>query len=95
MVPSDPALADAVFEAGLKLVQEIGGYSRTTERIIEFETGELETGLRAMPQQLEMGEGKDVRTLVARRITDDRPPIDGHPIDGPVGFRLTPFSFIY
>lgn len=75
VVPSDPALADAVFEAGLKLVQELGGYSRTTERIIEFEAGELEEGIRAMPQQLAMGEGKDVRTLSARKIMDDRPPI--------------------
>jgi methylamine--corrinoid protein Co-methyltransferase len=75
VVPTDPALADAVFEAGFRLVQELGGYSRTTERIIEFEPGELEAGIKRMPQQLEMGEGKDVRSLFARKIMDDRPPI--------------------
>jgi len=37
IVPNDPGLADTIFEAGLELAVEIGGYSRTTERILEFE----------------------------------------------------------
>jgi methylamine--corrinoid protein Co-methyltransferase len=64
-----------VFEAGFRLVGELGAYSRTTERIIAFEPGELEAGVRDMPQQLEMGEGEDVRMLFARKIRDERPPI--------------------
>jgi methylamine--corrinoid protein Co-methyltransferase len=75
VVPNDPALADTIFEAGFQLVRELGAYSRTTERIISFEPGELEAGIKNMPQQLEMGEGKDVRTIFARRIGDERPPI--------------------
>ena len=75
IVPDDPGLADAIFEAGFELAAEIGAYSRTTERIIEFDRDELESGLRRMPQTLIMGEGKDVRTLFSRKIMDERPPL--------------------
>jgi len=40
-------LVDAVFEAGLELAKEIGAYSRSTERVISFESGEIEEGMRA------------------------------------------------
>ena len=75
IVTADPGLADAIFEAGLELAKELGCYSRSTERIIEFEPGELEEGLRRMPQSLVMGEGKDARTLFPRRIMDERLPL--------------------
>ncbi len=75
VVTDDPGLADAVFEAGLELARTIGSYSRSTERIIEFEPGELELGMRLMPQELVMGEGKDARTLYARKIMDERLPL--------------------
>ena len=75
VVSDDPGLADAVFEAGLALAKEIGCYSRTTGRVIEFSPGELEDGLRRMPQTLVMGEGKDARTLFPRRLADERPPL--------------------
>ncbi len=74
VVTDDPALADTIFEAGLELAKEIGAYSRSTERIIEFDASELEEGLRRMPQMLAMGEGKDARTLKPRGITDSTPP---------------------
>jgi len=75
IITDDPGLADAIFEAGLELAKEIGCYSRSTERIIEFDPGELEEGLRRMPQSLVMGEGKDARTLFPRRIMDERLPL--------------------
>lgn len=75
IVTDDPGLADAVFEAGLELAVEIGGYSRTTERIIEFTQRELEAGMRNMPQKLILGTGKDSRTLYPRKIEDERPPL--------------------
>jgi methylamine--corrinoid protein Co-methyltransferase len=75
IVTDDPGLADTIFEAGLALATEIGAYSRTTERIVEFDRSELEEGLRRMPQTLVMGEGKDARTLFAREIMDERPPL--------------------
>ncbi len=75
IVTEDFGLADAIFEAGLELAREIGAYSRTTERIIEFEPGELEQGIQRMPQTLVMGEGKDARQLFAREIMDPRYPL--------------------
>jgi methylamine--corrinoid protein Co-methyltransferase len=75
IVTDDPGLADAIFEAGLELATTIGAYSRTTERIIEFSRDELEEGMRRLPQTITMGEGKDARTLFARQIMDERPPL--------------------
>ncbi len=75
IVTDDPGLADTIFEAGLELARRVGAYSRSTERIIEFEPGELEEGIRRMPQTLIMGEGKDARTLYARKIMDERLPL--------------------
>jgi methylamine--corrinoid protein Co-methyltransferase len=75
IVTDDPGLADAIFEAGLELAKEVGAYSRSTERIIEFSPRELEDGLERMPQTLVMGEGKDARTLFPRQIIDKRPPL--------------------
>jgi methylamine---corrinoid protein Co-methyltransferase len=75
IVTDDPKLADAVFEAGFELACKTGAYSRTTERVIRFDRGELENGLRRMPQSLVMGEGKDARTLFSRKIMDERPPL--------------------
>lgn len=75
IVTDDPGLADTIFEAGFELAREIGAYSRSTERVIEFFPGELEQGLRRMPESLVMGEGKDARTLFSRKIGDPRPPL--------------------
>jgi methylamine---corrinoid protein Co-methyltransferase len=75
LVTDDPGLADAIFEAGFELACSIGAYSRTTERVLEFDRGELENGLKRMPQTLVMGEGKDARTLFSRKVMDERPPL--------------------
>ena len=75
VVSSDPALADAVFAAGFELAVELGAYCRSTERMIPFSQDEIEGGMRRMPQTLMMGQGKDARTLYARRLGDERPPL--------------------
>ncbi|MDZ7844477.1 MAG: monomethylamine:corrinoid methyltransferase [Anaerolineales bacterium] len=75
IVTADPGLADVIFEAGLELAVEIGGYSRSTERILEFDRQELEAGMELMPRELVLGTGKDARTLFAREIGDERPPL--------------------
>ena len=75
IITSDPSLVDAVFQAGFELAVELGAYCRSTERIITLSQEELENGMRQMPQSLVMGEGKDARTLYARRVGDERPPL--------------------
>ncbi len=75
IIPNDPGLADAVFAAGLALALELGVYNRDTNQVMRFDRAELEAGLAAMPQTLVMGEGRDARTLYARKIMDGRLPL--------------------
>jgi methylamine---corrinoid protein Co-methyltransferase len=75
IVTSDPAIADAIYQAGYEMALELGAYSRSTERIIELSQDEIDMGIRNMPQTLIMGEGKDARTLHARTLDDDLPPL--------------------
>ena len=75
IITNDFGLADAVFDAGLELAKTLGVYNRSTKRIIHFSGQEIEDGLRAMPQELVFGEGKDRRVMTARKIMDDRPPL--------------------
>ena len=74
IVPADPQLADAVFQAGFELVAQIGIYCRNTEQIIKLSEEELTDALAAMPRKIALGEGKDRRELVARGIADRCPP---------------------
>ena len=75
IVLDDPKLVDRVFQAGLELIGKVGVYCMSTERVIMFELEELEEGMRAIPQALVMGEGRDKRTLYSRKIMDSRLPI--------------------
>lgn len=75
IVASDPAIADAIYQAGYEMAVELGAYSRSTERIIQLSQDEIDAGIRNMKKTLVMGEGKDARTLHARRLDDDLPPL--------------------
>jgi methylamine--corrinoid protein Co-methyltransferase len=75
IVPDDPDLADRVFQAGLGLACQGGVYAVSTGRVIQFSEQEILTALRAMPTSLVMGKGQDARTLFARRVMDERPPL--------------------
>jgi methylamine--corrinoid protein Co-methyltransferase len=54
---------------------ELGVYSRSTERIISLTQAEIDEGIASMPQKLTMGEGIDARTLTARKLGDEAPPL--------------------
>ena len=75
VILQDDDLADRLFQAGLELAQTSGVYFSNTKTILKFEPGELEEGLRNAKTSLVMGEGKDSRTLYARRVMDERPPL--------------------
>jgi methylamine--corrinoid protein Co-methyltransferase len=75
IVTSDPAIADAIYRAGYEMAVELGAYSRSTERIIEISQDEIDAGIHNMKKTLVMGEGKDARTLHARTLDDDLPPL--------------------
>jgi len=74
-IPEDDDLLDRLFQAGLELAVSSGIYCVTTRRVITFSKEELLEGMRRMPQSLQMGEGKDVRCLYARKIMDERLPL--------------------
>lgn len=75
LVTDDASLSEAIWNAGYELALEVGAYSRTTELIIQISQAEIDEGIRNMPQTLIMGEGKDARTLYARTLNDERPPL--------------------
>ncbi|HNH80498.1 MAG TPA: monomethylamine:corrinoid methyltransferase, partial [Anaerolineales bacterium] len=59
LVTDDAALSEAIWKAGYELAVEVGAYSRSTERIIQLSQDEIDNGIRNMPQEVVMGEGKD------------------------------------
>ncbi len=75
LVPNDGELLDRMFEAGKRLICKTGIFNMTTGRIISLTEDEIEEGLRQMKTELVMGEGKDVVTLYARKIEDERAPV--------------------
>lgn len=75
VVPHDDAMLERLFEAGMELAVNSGMYCVSTGRVIRFSRDELEWGVKNAPQQLEMGEGKDLRVLRARKVEDDQPPL--------------------
>src|SRR4030066_836763 len=75
VVSDDPSLADAIYQAGYEMAVELGVYFRSTERIIPIKQAEIDAGITNTPQTLVMGEGMDARTLYARMLGDERPPL--------------------
>ncbi len=75
LIPDDPKLIAAIFQAGIELASRLGVYVRDTQRIVPYGLEEIQSGLESMPMELTMGEGKDARTLFARKVMDVRPPL--------------------
>jgi hypothetical protein len=73
-VPLDNDLADRVFQAGFELYRDVGNYCPDTERIIRFSEEELREALAEAPSAPIFGEGKDQKTLRARKPESDAPP---------------------
>jgi methylamine--corrinoid protein Co-methyltransferase len=89
VVSDDPSLADAIYQAGYEMAVELGAYCRSTERIISLKQSEIDEGISNTLQALVMGEGKDTRTLYARSIADERPPLFfGGPPGNPIPQHL-------
>ena len=74
IIPTDEKLFTDMFEAAKRLIDTTGVYNMTTKRVIHITADEIEKGIKEMPTELVMGEGKDAYTLKARKIEDERPP---------------------
>ncbi|MDI9644656.1 MAG: monomethylamine:corrinoid methyltransferase [Candidatus Verstraetearchaeota archaeon] len=75
LVCTDDSLADDVFEAGLMLLLELGFYCQSTKRRIMLEEKEVKGALKALPESIKLGCGRDAVTMHMRRIEDPRPPV--------------------
>jgi methylamine--corrinoid protein Co-methyltransferase len=75
VIPNNPELIASIFQAGIELASRLGVYMRDTQRIIPYSMDEIWLGLDSMPGELIMGEGKDARSLFARKVMDVRPPL--------------------
>ncbi len=73
VVTDDNKMADSLFEASLRLAQEMGMLCVDTSRVIELTEGELRLALKTAPKEMVLGVGKDARTLRARRFGDGYP----------------------
>jgi len=74
---ADDALADAVFEAGIDLLVEVGLYNRDTQRVIQFtrdEVVQIAKDVWEGPREVSFGNGKDEAAVIYRTYEDPRPP---------------------
>lgn len=75
----DDAMADAVFQAGVDLLVDIGLLHLDTERVIKYTREEIEQYVGEWcdnPARVTFGKGKDEITVQYRTSTDTRPPIN-------------------
>lgn len=78
MLIVDDATADAVFQAGVELLAEVGLYHLDTERVVRYTREELEEiarEYRESQNEHTFGSGKDQCTVACRTGTDTRPPV--------------------
>ena len=80
--PSDDALADRLFEAGVQLLLDVGCYHLDTQRVIRFSRGEIMEALRQAPSELRLGEGADMVVARHRGVEDPNPSFN---LTGPAG----------
>ncbi len=80
--PSDDALADRVFEAGVQLLVDVGCYHLDTQRVIKFTRAEIMEALRQAPSKLRLGEGADMVIAHHRSVEDPSP---SYNLTGPAG----------
>jgi methylamine--corrinoid protein Co-methyltransferase len=70
-IPTDPNMADSLFNAGMDLLEERGMYCQDTARVIKFTRKEIKENLRKLPQKIHFGDGTE-RVTVKKRTTGDK-----------------------
>lgn len=68
----DGAEIEDYFQAGIDFLVEQGVYCVDTHRVIQFSEQEIRDGIRMMPEQVTIGNGKDTRQLRKHRWSGDR-----------------------
>lgn len=91
MVPSDDALADRLFEAGMELARETGVYCLETKRQMKWSQDELDWILSTAPEEETIGLDEDSVTI-RHRLPDSDSPITT--IGGPYGTPVPEDLFV-
>ncbi len=91
MVPSDDALADRLFEAGMELAREVGVYCLDTKRQMKWNQAELDYILSTAPDEETIGLGDDSVTIRHRLPDTDA---DITTIGGPYGTPVPEELFV-
>lgn len=84
IIPTDPALINNLFQAGLEMLVECGVYCIDTNKVIKYSEDEVWASIKAAPKRVIYGEGKQARELACRSYKDKKPPlIQGGPTGAP------------
>jgi methylamine--corrinoid protein Co-methyltransferase len=70
----DPDMADAVFQAGMELLLEVGLYCKNTKRIIKFTQEEIQEAIATAKHEVTLGHGRQAITLSPRAPGDEQHP---------------------
>jgi methylamine--corrinoid protein Co-methyltransferase len=69
----DEAYLDALFDAAVDFLSEMGVYCTSTNRVIQFTESEVREAARQAPNRLILGEGRDTHIIRKRAIGDRQP----------------------
>jgi methylamine--corrinoid protein Co-methyltransferase len=75
----DPAVADAVFQAGLEFLLEVGLYCKDTKRIVRFTEEEIRETIATARRTITLGSGRDAITISPRAPGDEQHPFTWFP----------------
>ena len=70
----DKEIVNSLWEAALEFLSEKGVYCISTNRVLNFTEEEILEAIREIPRDIQVGSGKDTRTISKRRIEDPKPP---------------------
>jgi len=73
-IMADPSLADAIFQAGLELLLEVGLYCKDTRRIVKFTEEEIREVIATRKSEITLGKDRDAVTLKPRAPEDKQHP---------------------
>lgn len=91
LVPSDDALADRLFEAGMEMAREVGVYCLDTKRQMKWSQDELDFILATAPEEETIGLGDD-QVTIRHRLPDGSAPITK--VGGPYGTPVPEELFV-
>lgn len=85
-IPTDDSLADVAFEAGKRLLLDVGILCVDTGRLIKFSEDEIKEGLKVAPSKITVGQGKRSREITPRKVEDKKIP---WLVPGPSGMPIS------